>query len=99
MIQPLNSKKASVRVGGETILEVRYKGSPEVRWHVNGKEIPANTKSTHFEFMNDGTSSNMVGPKLKIKNFKNAIAGEYKITINKGGCTNSKSIKVEIDSE
>ena len=99
MIKPSRGQKASVPLGGEVTLEVRYKGNPKVKWYLNGKPLPLALKSKHFEFVNIGITHTIIGPILKIKNFKKELAGEYKIVIKKSGCTFSKSIKVEVDSE
>ena len=96
VIKPLKNQKAVVATGGEITLEVRYKGTPSVKWYLNGKEIPTNSKSKHFEFVNVGITHRIVGPILKIKNFKKAIAGVYKIKLSNAGCVYSKSITVEV---
>lgn len=99
VIKPLNGKKVKVAAGKETILEVRYKGNPEVRWYIRGKQIPRSSKSRHFEFIKGGPGLDQIGPVLKIKNFKKKLAGLYKVTINNAGCVNRKTIKVEYDSK
>ena len=98
MIKPLNGKKVKVAPGKETTLEVRYKGNPEVRWYIKGKQIPRSSKSRHFEFIKGGPGLDQIGPILKVKNFKKGLAGIYKVKINNAGCVNSKTIKVELDS-
>ncbi|XP_065060835.1 uncharacterized protein LOC135688061 [Rhopilema esculentum] len=97
VVQPVGSQKVQVPASGTTKLEVRYKGHPAIRWYVNGKEIPTSSQSPHYEFVKGGPGLNQIGPILKIKNFKKELAGDYKVTINKDGCVNSKTITVALD--
>eukprot|EP00794_Sanderia_malayensis_P015184 gene15184-16746_t len=98
VIKPLKNQKVKVVVGGETTLQVRYNGQPQVRWYLNAKRIPMTTKSKHFEFVKGGASFNQIGQILKIKDFKKPLAGTYKVVIDKTGCINTKIIKVELDT-
>ena len=91
------SPKAAIALGSGITLEVSFKGSFDVRWYLNGKEILNSSKPRHFQLINTGITHGLKA--LKIKNFKKELAGEYKIRLNTTGCVYVKSIKVEVESE
>ena len=97
MMKTGKSPKAAVAIGSRITLEVRYKGSFNVKWYLNGKEILNSSKSKHFELISIGNTHGLKA--LKIRNFKKEIAGEYKIRLNTTGCVYMKSIQVEVESE